>query len=153
MSFLPDLMVPPVDLHVAMKTIANGVHERVQEVLLGLGMHGEIKLCMTIHKKTEVEIGAQRFVITQCASDRVAWVVTFTPEEAKTKPIQLFKIYNAQGLAQDHPLQHVLLARCRHFAVAQCVTKAFAEHLPNNRRPKIRVQPLKAQSEDGELMM
>jgi len=69
------------------------------------------------HKKQSHEYGADRFLVTACNSDRVAFQIlaqsgTGTTEEDERL---LLHFYPAMGLFLQHEHQATLLARCFHF--------------------------------------
>ena len=83
------------------------------------------------HKKNEVEIGAARFVVSACASDRPAAILKFVPgpESSIKKVRELFHWYCAQGLDRQHHLQQAVLARVRDIRVAVIIVQVLQERL------------------------
>ena len=73
--------------------------------------HDGFEKMMGRHKKTEIEglgDGEQThyFYEAQCSSDRPAWIL-----ESSQSGREVFHMYNAMGLARQHPMLQTLLAR------------------------------------------
>jgi len=83
------------------------------------------------HKKSEYEIGAARFVVSACSSDRPALILQLVPGPGSPfkKPLELFHWYCAQGLDRQYHLQQAVLARVRDFEVAVIVVRVLQERL------------------------
>jgi len=95
------------------------------------------------HKKTEVEVGNARFVVSACQADRQAVIW-------KSGRWELLHLYSAMGLERQHPSQRTLLARCRSFTVADCVARAAMELFGVVR---LTINPTCSDSDEREALM
>jgi len=98
-------------------------------VVLRLGTLSKI---IVHHKKKEYEMGGLRFIVSQCASDRPASVLLFSPHAdtpGLTKPIEMLHWYVAMGLNKQHPMQQVMLCRLRDFEMAKVVVDVIKTQL------------------------
>ena len=90
-------------------------------------------LCTRVarHKKQSYEYGADRFVVTACRSDRVAfqiWSVKDSDASGADEQL-LFHFYCAMGLFLQHEDEVTLLARCYHHAAAAALVKVVGHVL------------------------
>ena len=91
---------------------------RVSDRAASLQTHGELRPCMGHHKKHEFELGGHRYVVSQCNTDRPAFILRYQAEGSSKQQLELVHFYVAMGLSRQHSIQQMCLARVRDFTIA-----------------------------------
>ena len=122
------------DVNELIEALAKEVEHRFKRTARAtylLAQGASITLRTGHHKKSEHEIGAARFVVSACASDRPAAILQLLPASGSPirKARELFHWYCAQGLDRQHHLQQAVLARVRDFEVAAIIVQVLQERL------------------------
>ncbi len=122
------------DANELIEALAKEVQDRFEASPRAMGLLAQgasLSLRTGHHKKSEHEIGAARFVVSACASDRPAAILQFVPASGSPikKSRELFHWYCAQGLDRQHHLQQAVLARVRDLEVAAIIVRVLQDRL------------------------
>ena len=128
------LSLEACDANELIEALAKEVEDRFKHTSRAMGLVAQgasLSLRTGHHKKSEHEIGAARFVVSACASDRPAAILQLLPASGSPirKARELFHWYCAQGLDRQHHLQQAVLARVRDLEVAAIIVQVLQERL------------------------
>jgi hypothetical protein len=77
---------------------------------------------MRAHRNTDLFIGPDLFFLPLCRSDRPAFIIDADDANTKGgKTTEFLHMYPCMSLEHAYEVQHVLLVRCKHHAVAAAV--------------------------------
>ena len=109
--------------HIATESIGRfRESEEAQERVRG----GEVlEYFVSSHKWESVAL-AREYWLSQCRSERPAWVLAARQGEGRK---ELLHFYQAMGLHRAHPWQETLLARLRSHSMARCLLEVIARHV------------------------